>query len=209
MYEPTSLIFKNIKKYLYPNQTSDDNNAFFKKILVGIFCVFNISNIANNPPPVPYVDINELKKAFYNSTSANIAKLVQDLEKRIRKINYPFNDTKTTGNVTVDFNSLNTLKTSIEKTSIEKSNKDTNTPDSKRNIEQMDHFNSENKLPGGLYGKIESVIKEIDNHNASTSIGTLDFTDNIAKYITVHNTCKYNNTIEEKLQLKEFNASKT
>jgi hypothetical protein len=203
MYEPTSLIFKNIKKYLYPNQTSDDNNAFFKKILVGIFCVFNISNIANNPPPVPYVDINELKKAFYNSTSANIAKLVQDLEKRIRKINYPFND-ETTGNVTVDFDSLNTLKTSITK-----SDQDTNTTDPKRDIKQMYHFKAENKLSGGLYGKIESVIKEIDNHNASTSIGTLDFTDNIAKYITVHNTCKYNNTIEEKLQLKEFDASQT
>ena len=203
MYEPTSLIFKNIKEYLYPGQAID-NKVFFEKILVGIFCVFNISNIANNPPPVPYVDINELKKAFYNSTSANIADLVKDLEERIHKINYPFNDNKTTGNVTVDFDSLNTLKTSITK-----SDQDTNTTDSKRDIKQMDHFNIENKLPGGLYGKIESVIKEIDNHNASTSIGTLDFTDNIAKYITVHNTCKYNNTIEEKLQLKEFDASKT
>ena len=210
MYEPTSLIFKNIKEYLYPDQTSDGNKAFFKKILVGIFCVFNISNIANNPPPVPYVDINELKKAFYNSTSADITELVEDLEERISKINYPFannsvsdasdkspSDYGSTGNVTVDFDSLtNKLKTHID------SNPNTG-------INKMSDFTGERKQPGGLYGKIESVIKEIDNHNASTSIGTLDFTDNIAKYITVHNTCKYNNRIEDKLQLKEFDASQT
>ena len=223
MYEPTSLIFKNIKKYLYQDKAID-NNAFFKKILVGIFCVFNISNIANNPPPVPYVDINELKKAFYNSTSADITELVEDLEERISKTNYPFNGdkTKTTGNVTVDFNSLTILKPFIKPDEdATDSNRDINkmsdftsenkpdedATDSNRGINKMSDFIGERKQSGGLYGKIESVIKEIDNHNASTSIGTLDFTDNIAKYITVHNTCKYNDTIENKLQLKVFGAS--
>ena len=204
MYEPTSLIFKNIKKYLYQDKAID-NKAFFERILVGIFCVFNISNSANNPPPVPYVDINELKKAFYNSTDANIKDLVTGLNTIISNINNPFannsvsykspSDYGSTGNVTVDFDSLTKLNTHIV------SNKNTG-------IIKMNDFTSENKQSGGFYGKIESVIKEIDNHNASTSIGTLDFTDNIAKYITVHNTCKYNDTIEDKLQLKEFGASK-
>jgi hypothetical protein len=36
-----------------------------KDILISIFCVFNISRMANNPPPVPYVDINKLKRLYY------------------------------------------------------------------------------------------------------------------------------------------------
>jgi len=36
------------------------------------------------------------------------------------------------------------------------------------------------------------LIEEIDNFNAATAIGTLDFTDSVAKYNTVHNTCADN-----------------
>jgi hypothetical protein len=38
-----------------------------EQIIVCIFCVFNISKTvsANNPPPIPYLDINKLKQLFY------------------------------------------------------------------------------------------------------------------------------------------------
>jgi hypothetical protein len=41
---------------------------FYKKLQVCAFCVVNISinETANNPPPSPYIDINKLKTLFYN-----------------------------------------------------------------------------------------------------------------------------------------------
>ena len=88
-----SVIFDSIYKYLDSNQylhakddiqdemsTKDAKNdnfqdtgysdeekkqRMYKDLLVCVFCVFNISKRANNPPPVPYVDINKLKKILY------------------------------------------------------------------------------------------------------------------------------------------------
>ena len=42
------------------------NGKKINELVVGIFCVFNISQMANNPPPVPYVDINDLKRIVFN-----------------------------------------------------------------------------------------------------------------------------------------------
>ena len=44
----------------------------YKDILVGVFCVINISKKANNPPPVPYVDINDLKRLVYFHSAEDI-----------------------------------------------------------------------------------------------------------------------------------------
>ena len=37
-----------------------------KDIIISVFCVFNISKSANNPPPVPYISLNKLKYLYYN-----------------------------------------------------------------------------------------------------------------------------------------------
>lgn len=42
------------------------NGKEINELVIGIFCVFNISQTANNPPPVPYVDINDLKRIVFN-----------------------------------------------------------------------------------------------------------------------------------------------
>jgi len=62
-----SLLFADIRTYLieWGGKTYADKNAFYKDIIVAVFCVFNISRRANNPPPVPYVDINKLKQLFF------------------------------------------------------------------------------------------------------------------------------------------------
>ena len=52
-----------LKTNKYGNDGSDEE--INKDILISIFCVFNISKMANNPPPVPYVDINKLKRLYY------------------------------------------------------------------------------------------------------------------------------------------------
>lgn len=92
--DPKSVIFDSIYKYLDENQylqaiddiqdemqiKDEEEDEFqdtgyseeekkqrmmYRDLLVCVFCVFNISKRANNPPPVPYVDINKLKKILY------------------------------------------------------------------------------------------------------------------------------------------------
>jgi len=68
------LIIQQIQTYFndkidgpYHNDNfTDPNEVLYKDLVLCIFCVFNISKGANNPPPVPYVDINELKRIVYN-----------------------------------------------------------------------------------------------------------------------------------------------
>ena len=81
-----SIIFNNIYEYLKSkpgaldiepetsNMTITEKEEYekntklqmYKDLMICVFCVFNISYGANNPPPVPYVDINELKRIVYN-----------------------------------------------------------------------------------------------------------------------------------------------
>lgn len=71
--EINSVIFQQIYDYL---KTTKGNSytveQMYKEILVGVFCVINISKGANNPPPVPYVDINDLKRLVYFHSAEDI-----------------------------------------------------------------------------------------------------------------------------------------
>ena len=82
-----SIIFNNIYEYLKSKPGALDIESkkegmlitekeeyekntklqMYKDLMICVFCVFNISYGANNPPPVPYVDINELKRIVYNN----------------------------------------------------------------------------------------------------------------------------------------------
>ena len=71
--EINSVIFQQIYDYL--KTTKGDSytvEQMYKEILVGVFCVINISKGANNPPPVPYVDINDLKRLVYFHSAEDI-----------------------------------------------------------------------------------------------------------------------------------------
>lgn len=61
-----SVVFDEIFKYLAKDMSAYTKEKMYTDLLVCVFCVFNISKRANNPPPVPYVDINELKRVVYN-----------------------------------------------------------------------------------------------------------------------------------------------
>ena len=69
-----SVIFDEIFNKLKPNSTGDINalNDLYKNLLVGVFCVVNVSKKASNPPPVPYIDINELKRVVYYNEAKDI-----------------------------------------------------------------------------------------------------------------------------------------
>ena len=73
-----SVILSNIYAYLQkdglyksedaiedPEKASKEQLQFFTDIELCVFGVFNWSRIANNPPPVSYININELKHMIY------------------------------------------------------------------------------------------------------------------------------------------------
>lgn len=80
-----SVIFDEIFKKLNPKADEKNKTALlselYKNLLVGVFCVVNVSKKASNPPPVPYIDINELKRIVYY----NEAKDIIDTDKITKK----------------------------------------------------------------------------------------------------------------------------
>lgn len=142
-------------------------------ILVALFCVFNWDTTANNPPPTPYIEINNLTrilKAYGNipkndeKNKANTRTQIADAAK------------KTIEMIQRHFKSVfDRYKSSFDAVT-------TLTGDSKFQIET--DFDP-------LYDAIVAVEKLIKNHNESTAIGTLDFVDHMSKFNTISHVCKY------------------
>ena len=97
-----SVIFDEIFNKLKPNSTGDISalNDLYKDLLVGVFCVVNVSKKASNPPPVPYIDINELKRVVYYNEAKDIIdtkditnKFVEESLKLINTIDKKYIDT--------------------------------------------------------------------------------------------------------------------
>jgi len=68
--EIPSILFNAIYKHYDAtetiNPTRKTKKEFYDELMVNIFCVFNITKSANNPPVVPYIDNNSLKRNFAN-----------------------------------------------------------------------------------------------------------------------------------------------
>ena len=169
-----SPIFKYIYELLQKDKNGEEYNIqqFYKEIIISIFCVFNISMDANNPPPVRYIDINILKTTFEKMTTQD------DTKNELSKI-------------------LNLVKMNIESET-----------DSKNDLGNAIVIINEiiavltNDITNKIYyltQYMKKLIEEIDNYNAATVIGTLDFIDQIAKLNTVDNSC-YNFDYENNKQ---------
>jgi hypothetical protein len=162
-----SPIFKYIYELLKKNTDIANYTiqTFYKEIIISIFCVFNISMSANDPPPVRYIDINKLKNTFrllsINKTQNNSKELIEMLnlvKQNIETENDSKNDLGSIfPNITVIVNLLSST-TAIKSISEIKQN-------------------------------MEIIIELIDNYNAATTIGTLEFIDQNAKLNSVENSC--------------------
>ena len=156
--KPDSLfeqIFKDLEKVKDGNNYTLD--SFYKDIVLCVFGVFNISRLADNPPKVPYIDINNLKRLFYND-NASIKKLAPyELEKTQKLL-------KQLPMITLD--------------------------DIGKDI--MGYFEAvrnRTSTTDSLKEKLEIIIKKIDLHNASSSIGTLETVNTIAMLGNVDTLC--------------------
>jgi hypothetical protein len=160
------------------------------KLIVSIFCVFNISKKANNPPPVPYIDINLMKFYFYN----------KKIDSFLKEFNIFFNTYDESCKNKLCENLKNNNKNYLSVLCNYDKNKISNVLSSRifQNLKQeLKNINTNN-----LYTSYKPVIIEffnyINNFNSASAIGTLEFIDSLSKYNTITNICNYKNLDKNK-----------
>ena len=156
--KPKSIIIQKIFEYL----KYTDYTEFCKNLEIYVFCFFNWSRTANNPPPVSYVDINHLKKMLYlsDSDSFNTNEFNNILTARIEKAKEIAGKNAATDYVVLQLTQLQTY------------------------VAGKDNIYSD------FEKKVSEVFEKIENINAATAIGTIEFLDKIAKLNTIKNSCQ-------------------
>jgi chromosome segregation ATPase len=145
-----------------------------------VFCVMTVVNLskdANNPPPSPYVDITDLQIEYEKLLSHNI-----DLNNPVKLED------------SLGFNHSNLQKiTKVCRRIIQRMGELRVTPELIANTTDLITMIEQRR--GNLIDNIGDVIDMLTNFNAITAIGTLEFTDMMAKYAVNRVTC---NTREQK-----------
>lgn len=179
-----SVIFDEIYKELQGQKLYKKPQDMYKDIIISIFCVFNISRGANNPPPTPYLDINEFKSIYYfknifsgDGFQENQEDFINQGDRIIKMISETFKD-KVADLQTIK--SPSTPTNTIYNLFVKVINyfKD---PLNTNKLQQT--YNTSYK------GYVKELIDMIDNNNAVSAIGTLEFIDQITKFNTIKNTC--------------------
>jgi hypothetical protein len=147
-------------------------------MVISIFMVFNASLLANNPPPIPYIDIYKLNRILYkikNNEAFSLTKFKTILQKLDDLVKYY--TTKSLGlyNDTI-YKEFLKFKDELERGIV-----------TKENIKSYYHI-------------LEKVKTLIDNNNAASSIGTLEFLDLISKYYTTKIMCKPENNQNQRFK---------
>jgi hypothetical protein len=174
---PSKIFYEICKELDYKTKTQ-----FYQDIIVSVLCVFNISKQANNPPPIPYIDINRFKQLFYLEIIkkyGNSGEIVVEKDK-ITSLISQFNK------ITDEINYFNTkVGDLLEKDEYINTKKiiDTFSRELNKSDITINEFNRRT---------IENFINLIDNSNAVSAIGTLEFVDQIAKFNTVNTICSNN-----------------
>lgn len=136
-------LYKNSINSIIFNLINEEIGNDIIKLIICIFCVFNISKNANNPPPIPYIDINDIK---YNYNNKNYDELKELL------INFEINN---------DRSPLNKFKKDVIKIKDILTYLNTNNYTNKENIEKfieyIDRFNSSSAV--GTLEYLDSVAK--------------------------------------------------
>jgi hypothetical protein len=163
-----SIIFDDVYQYLTQSNVGYTKTDFYKEVLVCVFCVLNISRKANDPPLVSYLDMNDLKKQYYyteasiDAIKANVSKLISNVEY------YNKQEENKHGLVDVVQKDLDELK------------------ELNGNITS----NSDGQAKSTYKNTLERVMNQVDNSNAISTMGTLIFTDKIAKLNTTDTVCQ-------------------
>jgi vacuolar-type H+-ATPase subunit H len=166
-------VFETIVKEIEPKLEQGVLNKKFpvalalQDLVIGVFVVVNISRMANNPPPVPYIDTNSIRVAFNEKGGIITEKVVEECVTLLTRIK-TFTSNKATAPLVIDENHIRTLEDII-------SNKKAYI-DNPRQYKQI----SDNLL---------SALQYFENISAASLIGTLHYTDALSKYNTTDAVC--------------------
>jgi hypothetical protein len=157
--DPKSIIIKKIIENI-----KISNDQFYNDLEIYVFCFFNWSRTANNPPPVPYVDINSLKKMLYLSNDSSF--MIDDFDSQLTECIDKAKEIGGIGNnIFLELTKLKQHVDNIKKQSIQ-------------------------TVHSVFYEKADKIFINIDNINAATAIGTIEFLDQLAKLNTIKNSCQ-------------------
>ena len=195
---PSDIVKEIYEEYKLVNTSSNNNEKveevdkiedFYKQLQICIFCVANISIGANDPPPVPYIDINKLKTLvrhyWYDICTPDSTQEKNDQVDELRKqfiyecksifcrINNRYKTFTTNDNPYQKFSRL------LPYLFDDNDDKWKYTSTDQQNIEQQQDV-------------LNDFINMIDNSNATSTIGTLEFMDQTAKYNRTNIICSEN-----------------
>jgi len=163
---------------------------FCDKLTIGLFCVLDISITANNPPPVPYIDINDMKKLWNNMkiTNYNVKpdEIQNDFEK-MKKFAVELNTSLDKYEIPVTQpNLLDNEQVTNQQVTYKLSNVE-------KYIEKLLRAPIFTYISGSIsidYKKsVETFIEQIDKHNSVTALGTLEYLDSFSKLYLTNTLC--------------------
>lgn len=144
------------------------------KLIISVFCVFNVSKKANNPPVIPYIDINKMKFLYNNN---KIDEFKNEFE------NFKFNKDYDKNKFIYPLNKF--VKDESKILNIINNNYYLNL------LNLIPYINKNNANEEKYKTIIQNFFTFIDNFNSSSAIGTLEFIDSLSKYNTISNICNY------------------
>ena len=221
-----SLLIKSIYNYIKNTKTENETytiEMFYKEILISVFCVFNISMDANNPPSIPYIDIDELKQnvMLYDKNKTDDIKnvLIRELVFLYCKLGkvYINNENKIVEYDSNDTTFIEQFKNKysdyisefiINKFTTFNNNQITNIIKSIAYIKIytfLKYYENDDIVDEQI-SNIKDLITTVDANNAVSAIGTLEFTDQIAKYNTTQTIC--NTTDIDKTMVNNYKILK-
>lgn len=205
-----SILIRSIYKKLMGREEDEKTiKQFYKSLQVCAFCVVNISinATANNPPPSPYIDINHFKSLFYFHKNIifgnpkgmefvfddNNSKIIQpSFKPDASKIRLQFvEECKKLVNVIENKYSKGERRAfiqTIQGDPVYVQFKKFTNDFSMKLLRAEDNSINENKIP--IYVNLmETFIQFMDNVNATSTIGTLEFMDVFSKYNQTKTLC--------------------
>jgi hypothetical protein len=187
-----SVIFDNIINEIYKDSNDNINILYekiYKELVIALFCVFNANKDAytNNPPPIPHININYIQKyinqkSFYGSNKLSLINQIDN--NMLKSINTVYKN---------KLKIMDTIKSNIVD--------DTTVLENIKRIIKDHNKNKNIELDKQDIDSIQEFINIIDQSNAASSIGTLEFTDKLSKFNTTNIVCMYN---AEKMNLDRY-----
>ncbi len=170
-----SLVFNIIVKELAPDKQANVQKNLIKTasvlqdLVIGVFVVINLSSMANNPPPVPYIDTNSVRVAL-GETGYVTNRLIAEcrrLKKRLKELT--FNGVAVKLEIPEDIsNNINAIaeQSNVQNRSTTKTDKDSLEVDN-----------------------LITSLEYLEKVSAASLIGTLHYADALAKFNTTQAIC--------------------